>query len=454
MKGVAMTRRGPKLVPVVLTGGQRSALETRAASAEPREALRAEIVLAAAEGRSNGEIAAMMQCSENTVSAWRTRFVEGGVGALEDRPRVAVNGRSGRPLPALELTAEQREVLERWCRRPKTAAGLVQRSRIVLLAADGLSNKEVAERVGCNPATVTRWRTRFLAEGLAGLSDEHRSGRPRTIADEAVETVITKTLEELPTDGSTHWSTRSMAQAVGLSQPTISRIWRRFGLAPHRVDTFKLSTDPNFIDKVHDVVGLYLNPPERAIVICVDEKTGVQAIDRTQPSFPMLPGTPATATHDYIRNGTVDLFAALNIGTGQVIARTDSQHRAIEFRKFLDQIADNVPADLDVHVVLDNASTHKTPAIKKWLQRHPRFEFHFTPTSSSWLNLVERWFAELTNKKLRRSAHRNVQALAHDIINWAEHWNDNPRPYVWHKTADEILENLKRYCQRISDSGH
>lgn len=450
-------RRGPEPAAVVLTRRQRD--ELRAIVGDERERVRlrqrASIVLAAAEGAANREIAAEVGVSQNTVSMWRSRFAEAGVSALTDRPHLVAPGqRAGRPLAPLTLTIDQREVLERWCRRTSTAAGLALRSRIVLLAADGLANIEVAARVGCDPATVTKWRTRFLAGGLVGLSDEYRPGRPRTLSDEAVEAVLAKTLEELPADGSTHWSTRTMADAVDLSQSTISRIWRAFGLKPHRVESFKISKDPNFVDKVHDVVALYMNPPEHAIVVCVDEKTGIQALDRTQPSLPMLPGSPATATHDYVRNGTIDLFAALNIGTGHVITRTDRQHRSIEFRKFLDLVADQVPNDVAVHIILDNASTHKTAAVTKWLQRHPRFEFHFTPTSSSWLNLVERWFAELTNKKLRRSAHRNTQHLANDIIAWAEAWNTNPRPFIWRKTADEILENLKRYSQRITDSRH
>jgi transposase len=449
-----MGRRGPSLAPLELTGAQRRQL-TRAAEDGTDEGLarRARVVLLAADGASNREVADAVGLTETTAGRWRARFVTAGLAGLVDRRHVRADGR-GRPLAPLTVTDEERAVLERWRRRPKTAAGLAMRARIVLAAAEGLSNLAVAERVGCHPATVTTWRARFLASGLAGLSDEYRSGRPRTIGDDHVEAVVTKTLEELPTDGSTHWSTRSMAQASGLSQTAISKIWRAFGLKPHRVDTFKISTDPHFVDKVHDVVAVYLNPPERAVVVCVDEKTGIQALDRTQPSLPMFSGSPATATHDYIRHGTIDLYAALNVGTGHVITRTDRRHRAIEFRKFLDLIADDVPPDLDVHVILDNASTHKTPAIQRWLQRHPRFELHFTPTSSSWLNLVERWFAELTNKKLRRSAHRNRRDLANDIIAWAETWNDNPRPFVWRKTADEILQNLARYCQRIINSGH
>ncbi len=452
-----MGRRGRKPVVVTPTTAQRTELErvARSRRTSPRVRLRARIVLGAANGRSNRELAAALGCSEATVSVWRARFAQHGVAGLADRaPDVEGARRRGRPLASLELGGEQREVLQRWARRPTTAAGLAQRARIVLAAAEGLSNVEVAGRVGCTAATVAKWRARFVAQGLQGLSDEYRPGAPRSISDAQVEQVITKTLEEAPTDGSTHWSTRSMAHAVGLSQSAISRIWRAFGLQPHRFETFKISTDPNFVDKVHDVVGLYLNPPERAVVLCVDEKTGIQAIDRTQPTLPMLPATPARASHDYIRNGTIDLFAALEVGTGTVITHTQQRHRAVEFKKFLDLIDHEVPDDFDVHVILDNAATHKTPAIQRWLQRHPRFTFHFTPTSSSWLNLVERWFAELTNKKLRRSAHRNTRELANDIIAWAEIWNSNPRPFVWRKTADEILQNVRRYLQRINDSRH
>lgn len=454
---VTMARRGRKPTPVVVTAAQRNELERLVAApkASARMRLRARIVLGAAQGASNRELAARLGCSEATVSRWRARFAEHGVAGLEHaRPDPHEDVRRGRPAVEVVVSAQQREVLERWARRPTTAAGLAARAGIVLAAADGSSNVEVAAGVGCTPATVAKWRSRFVAEGLEGLSDEYRSGAPRSISDDQVEQVITKTLEELPTDGSTHWSTRSMAARVGLSQRSIVRIWQAFGLQPHRYDTFKLSTDPNFVDKVHDVVGLYLNPPERAVVLCIDEKTGIQALDRTQPALPLLPGTPARASHDYVRNGSIDLFAALDVGTGKIITHTQQRHRTIEFRKFLDLVADQVPDDLDVHVILDNLATHKAPAIQRWLQRHPRYTFHFTPTSSSWLNLVERWFAELTNKKLRRSAHHNTRELANDIIVWAESWNHNPRPFVWHKTADEILQNLRRYLQRISGSGH
>jgi transposase len=300
---------------------------------------------------------------------------------------------------------------------------------------------------------VGKWRNRFATDRLDGLLDEPRPGRPRTIADADVERVITTTLETSPKDA-THWSTRSMAAEVGLSQTAVSRIWRAFGLQPHRQDTWKLSKDPQFIDKVRDVVGLYLDPPERAVVLCVDEKSQIQALDRTAPVLPMLPGTPARASHDYVRAGTSSLYAALDLSTGKVIGSLHARHRAVEFKKFLQTLDREVPAELDVHVVLDNASTHKTPPIKRWLAAHPRFVLHFTPTSSSWLNLVERWFGELTTKKLQRGTHRSVRELNKDIRDWIGTWNDDPRPYVWTKTADQILESIKRYCTRINDSRH
>lgn len=356
----------------------------------------------------------------------------------------------------LVVSDADREVLERWSKRPKSPMSIAQRSRIVLLAADGLDSKVIASRVGVHEATVGKWRRRFMERGIDGLIDEPRPGAPRKIGDADVEAVVVKTLEETPTDA-THWSTRDLAKKVGMSPSSVGRIWHAFGLKPWLTDTFKLSEDPQFIDKLRDVVGLYMNPPEHAVVICVDEKTSIQALDRTKPSLPMRPGQVERRTHDYVRHGVIDLFAALNIATGQVIARTDKQHRAVEFIKFLDSIDANVPADLDVHVVIDNASTHKTPAVHKWQLRHPRFTFHFTPTSSSWLNLVERWFGHLTDKKLRRSAHRSVKELTTDLEAWVNTWNENPRPFVWTKTADEILDKLKRYLtiiQRTSDAPH
>ena len=356
-------------------------------------------------------------------------------------------------LVRVELTDVEREQLESWSRRHSSAQALAQRCRIVLLAAEGLRTGEICERLGVHRNTVARWRGRFLAERLEGVLDEPRPGRPRTVTDQQVDEVITKTLEMTPKDA-THWSTRSMAAEVGLTQSAVHRIWRAFGLQPHRQETWKLSKDPQFVDKVRDVVGLYLDPPERAVVLCVDEKSQIQALDRTAPIFPMLPGTPERATHDYKRSGTSSLYAALNIASGQVISSLHSRHRAIEFKKFLQRLDREIPAELEVHLVLDNASTHKTPAIKKWLLAHPRFVLHFTPTSSSWLNLVERWFGELTNKKLRRGTHRSVRDLNADIREWVQTWNQNPRPFVWTKTADEILDSIARYCTRINESRH
>lgn len=351
------------------------------------------------------------------------------------------------------LSEEEREVLERWARRPTSAQALALRCRIVLAAADGEQSKEIAARLGCSTQTVGRWRGRFARRGLDGLHDEPRPGKPRQIGDDDIERVIVKTLEESPPNA-THWSTRSMAAATGMSQSAVSRIWRAFGLKPHRSEHFKLSPDPQFVDKVRDIVGLYLNPPEAAVVLCVDEKSQIQALERSSPILPLMPGVPERQTHDYVRNGTTNLYAALDVASGKVISEMTPRHRAEEFRKFLNLIEGSVPEGLDVHVVLDNSSTHKTPSIQRWLKRHPRFTLHFTPTYSSWLNLVERWFAELTTKWLKRGSHRSVRDLVASIRTWIANWNDEPKPYVWHKSADEILDSLAAYCQRINDSGH
>ena len=359
----------------------------------------------------------------------------------------------GRAALEVLLSDGERETLERWARRPTSAQALALRCRIVLACAEGLSNIEVADRLGVGRMMVGRWRNRFIESRLDGLHDEPRPGAPRTIGDDDVEAVIVKTLEETPSDA-THWSTRSMAEATGLSQSGVSRIWRAFGLKPHLVDTFKLSPDPLFVEKVRDIVGLYVNPPEAALVLCVDEKTQIQALDRTSPVLPLRPGLPERRTHDYVRGGTTNLYAALDVASGHVIADMTERHRAVEFRRFLNLINRSVPEDLDVHLVIDNVSTHKTPEIKKWLLRHPRFHLHFTPTYSSWMNLVERWFAELTNKWLRRGTHRSTKELESSIGDWIDRWNDDPKPFVWHKSADEILDTLATYCARISDSGH
>ncbi|MGO8685347.1 MAG: IS630 family transposase [Thermoleophilia bacterium] len=361
--------------------------------------------------------------------------------------------RIGRPTAEVLLSAEERETLERWARRPTSAQALALRCRIVLAAAGGAANGEIAARLSCHPTTVGKWRRRFAERGLDGLHDEPRPGKPRTISDADVERVVVKTLEETP-PGATHWSTRSLAAQVGMSQSAVSRIWRAFALKPQQLESFKLSTDPLFIDKVRDIVALYLNPPEAAVVLCVDEKTQVQALERTAPILPLLPTTPARATHDYRRHGTTNLYAALDVASGCVISDLTARHRSTEFRRFLNVVNRSVPPELDVHVICDNSSTHKTPAIQRWLVRHPRFTFHFTPTYSSWLNLVERWFAELTERWLRRGSHRSTKELVASIRTWIELWNDDPKPFIWHKTADQILESLALYCQRINDSGH
>jgi transposase len=356
-------------------------------------------------------------------------------------------------LVPLILSDDERRTLEGWTRRRTTAQALALRARIVLACAEGGSNTVVAQGLGVDRDTVATWRSRFVRDRLDGLTDEPRPGRPRTISDEQVERIVVTTLETKPANA-THWSTRSLAAQTGMSQSAVSRIWRAFGLKPHKTDTFKISKDPLFVDKVRDVVGLYLDPPANAVVLCVDEKTQIQALDRSAPVLPMLPGVPQRQSFDYVRHGTTSLFAALEVATGQVISAIKRRHRHQEFLAFLRTIDNNVPAGLDVHVILDNLSAHKTPAIKAWLLKHPRFHLHFTPTSSSWLNLVERFFAEITVKLLRRGVHRSVTALEKDIRDWIKQWNTDPKPYVWTRTADQILESLAAYCQRINDSGH
>src|ERR1700758_831792 len=349
----------------------------------------------------------------------------------------------GRRFGSLELDEGERRELTSLASRRSTAQGLAQRARIILACADGEQSKVVAARLGIDPDAVGKWRRRFAAHRLEGLRDEPRSGTPRTIEDARIETVIVRTLETNPPNA-THWSSRSMARASGLSVSTVQRIWRAFGLQPHRLETFKLSTDPDFVAKVRDIVGLYVAPPERAIVLCVDEKSQIQALDRSQPMFPMRPGQAERRSHDYKRHGTTSLFAALDIATGRVIGKCYGRHRATEFRKFLDEIEAAVPDDLDVHLVLDNYATHKTPLIRNWLAKRPRFHVHFTPTYGSWLNLVERWFAELTNKQLRRGAHRSVAQLEAAIREFIDAHHANPKPFVWTKTADEILASMAR----------
>ena len=359
----------------------------------------------------------------------------------------------GRPKPELVLDAAETEQLQAWARRRKTSQALALRSRIILACSGAVQNKEVAENLGITQQTVSKWRARFVSMRLDGLVDAPRSGKPRTIEDKQVDDLITRTLESVPRDA-THWSTRSMAKTMNMSQSSVSRVWRAFGLQPYRQETFKLSTDPLFVEKVHDIVGLYMNPPVKAMVLCVDEKTQIQALDRTQPMLPLAPGIPERRTHDYQRHGTTSLFAALDIATGEVIGRIHRQHRATEFLKFLRVIDADVPGHLDVHLVMDNYGTHKTPAVKRWFVRHPRFHVHFTPTSASWMNQVERWFATLTQKQIRRGTHRSTRQLEKAIRDYLDIYNEDPKPFIWSKSAEDILDSVKRFCLRINDSQH
>ena len=389
--------------------------------------LRARIVLQTAAGKSDMEVAGQLGTTRATVGKWRRRFLRDGCDGLLDEPL--------QPRPGA----------------PRTIG--VLRARIVLQTAAGKSDMEVAGQLGTTRATVGKWRRRFLRDGCDGLLDEPRPGAPRTIGDDDVERVVVQTLETIPA-GATHWSTRSMAKACGLSAATVSRIWRAFGLKPHRCETFKLSRDPLFIEKVRDVVGLYLHPPERAVVLCVDEKPQIQALERSQPVLPMRPGLAERRTHDYRRHGTTSLFAALDVATGEVLGRCFPRHRAVEFRRFLDDIAKAVPEDLDIHLVLDNYGTHKTAMIHDWLAGQPRFHLHFTPTSASWINQVERWFAAITERQIRRGTHRSTEELEQAIDEYLTVHNENPKPFIWTKSADQILESLKTYCERISETGH
>ena len=373
--------------------------------------------------------------------------------------------KTGRPKAELTLSDDERATLQRWARRAKSSQALALRANIVLTCAEGYDNKQTAALLRCHQTTVGKWRKRFIDRRLDGLVDEPRPGRAPTITDEQVEKVVVDTLEETPANA-THWSRASMAERSGLSKSTIGRIWKAFRLKPHVADTFKLSSDPLFVEKVYDVVGLYLNPPEHAVVLCVDEKSQVQALDRSQPVLPMMPGMPERRTHDYVRHGTVDLFAAFDIATGLVIAETYKQHRSAEWIKFLEKIDKQVPQlaepdepggephVLEIHIIADNYATHKTPSVQLWLEKHPRFHVHFTPTSSSWLNQVERWFGLLTGKLLRRGVHKSVKQLEKDILAWVDTWNEDPKPFIWTKSAEEILESLGRLLRRIKDPGH
>lgn len=355
--------------------------------------------------------------------------------------------RTGRPKAPLVLTETEQDELRRASRRTRTNRQLAFRAKLVLSCAQGLNNREVARRHHTSDQTVCKWRKRFVEGRMASLYDEPRVGGERKFSDEEIERVVVETLETKP-KGKTHWSTRSMAKKAGMSHTTIGHIWRTFGLQPHIVETFKISDDPQFVGKVRDVVGLYMQPPDHAVVFSVDEKSGIQALERAQPVLPMDLGQPERQTHNYVRHGTLDLFAALNVATGEVIARCKKRHRARDFVSFLRELDAAVEPHLEVHIILDNLSAHKAREVKRWLVRHPRFRLHFTPTYSSWLNLVERFFGLLTQQALQRGSHTSVNQLRRAILAYVDAHNDDPKPFKWTKSADQILDKVQRFGQR------
>lgn len=361
--------------------------------------------------------------------------------------------RSGRPTPPIDLTDGQRRQLESMANSRSLPHSTVIRAKIVLMAADGMTNTDIAPKVGLSKGMVGLWRRRFLNQGVEGLQDEPRPGRPRSVNDQEIAEVIEKTLSTKP-QGQTHWSCRTMSKEMGLSKDTINRIWRAFNLKPHRQKYFALSTDPYFVDKVRDVVGLYLNPPDNALVLCVDEKSQIQALDRTQPILPLGLGYLEGVTHHYFRNGTTTLFTALDIATGQVITQCKPRHRQQEFLQFLGHIDKNVPKELDIHLVVDNYGTHKSQKVREWLAKRPRYHIHYTPTYASWLNQVETWFSIIERKTIRRGAFPSVKDLVMKIAQFVKDYNSKCEPFSWHATADSILGKVKRLCENISETRH
>ena len=444
---------------VQLSSEERTELERLAGEASGRLAVRARLILGCAAGKPDSAVAADCKVTSKTVAMWRTRFCERRLEGLSDKPRpgrprihaqrqLHVDQERGRsPRLTVRLVGDERDELERLTRRARTNRHLALRAKLVLASADGASDRAVAEAHHVNPKTVATWRKRFCERRFEGLYDEPRPGAPRTIDDAQVEKIVVETLETTPR-AATHWSTRKMAEKAGIGRSSVSRIWRAHGLKPHVVRGFKLSNDPQFIEKVRDIVGLYMNPPDNALVFAFDEKPQIQALERAQPILPMDIGMPERQTHNYIRHGTLDLFAALNIASGEVIAKTKNRHRAKEFVAFLKHMDATVESDLDVHVILDNLSAHKAAPVKRWLLRNPRFHLHFTPTYSSWLNLVERFFALVTDEALRRGSHTSIPQLRKAIYDYVDMHNAKGKPFVWSKTADEILDKIREFGER------